>query len=93
MMKEKVSKELLGRTWKLLEIKLYSKNMIKGMNTWQSPFKVCQTLSKLNKIGTPKLGQENKEIDDNMQGLMHESWCQQIVYQKKVEDSPTLSVM
>ena len=32
--KEKVKKEYLGRTRKLLETKQYSKNLIKGINTW-----------------------------------------------------------
>ena len=33
-MKEKIKKEYLGRTRKLLETKLYNWNHIKGMNTW-----------------------------------------------------------
>ena len=33
-MKEKIKKEYLGRTRKLLETKLYSKKRIKGINTW-----------------------------------------------------------
>ena len=32
--KEKIKKEYLRRTRKLLEIKLYSRNLIKGINTW-----------------------------------------------------------
>ena len=37
-MKGKIKKEYLRRTRKLLEIKLYSKNLIKGINTWAGPF-------------------------------------------------------
>ena len=33
-MKEKIKKEYLRKTRKLLETKLYSRNLIKGMNTW-----------------------------------------------------------
>ena len=36
-MKEKVKKEYLRRTRKLLETKLYSRNLIKGINTWAVP--------------------------------------------------------
>ena len=33
-MKNKIQKEYLRRTWKLLETKLSSRNLIKGINTW-----------------------------------------------------------
>ena len=33
-MKENIKKEYLRRTRKLLETKLYSKNLIKGINIW-----------------------------------------------------------
>ena len=36
-MKNKIQKEYLRRTRKLLEIKLSSRNLIKGMNTWAVP--------------------------------------------------------
>ena len=36
-MKEKIQKEYLRRTRKLLETKLSSKNLIKGINTWAAP--------------------------------------------------------
>ena len=36
-MKEKIKKEYLRRTRKLLEIKLYCRNLIKGINTWVIP--------------------------------------------------------
>ena len=37
-MKEKIRKEYLRRTRKLLKTKLYSRNLIKGINTWAVPF-------------------------------------------------------
>ena len=36
-MKEKIKKEYLRRTIKLLETKLFGKNLIKGINTWTVP--------------------------------------------------------
>ena len=36
-MKEKIQKEYLRRTRKLLETKLFSRNLIKGINTWAEP--------------------------------------------------------
>ena len=37
-MKDKIQKEYLRRTWKLLETKLFSRNLIKGINTWAVTF-------------------------------------------------------
>ena len=37
-MKDKIQKEYLRRTIKLLETKLSSQNLIKGINTWAVPF-------------------------------------------------------
>ena len=36
-MKEKIKKEYLRRARKLLETKLYSRNLVKGINTWAVP--------------------------------------------------------
>ena len=36
-MKDKIQKEYLRRTWKLLETKLSTRNLIKGINTWAVP--------------------------------------------------------
>ena len=36
-MKEKIKKEYLRKTRKLLETKLYSRNLVKGINTWAVP--------------------------------------------------------
>ena len=36
-MKDKIRKEYLRRTRKLLETKLFSRNLIKGINTWAAP--------------------------------------------------------
>ena len=40
-MKEKIQKEYLRRTRKLLETKLDSRNLIKGINTWAVPHVRC----------------------------------------------------
>ena len=37
-MREKIKKEYFRRTRKLLETKLYTRNLIKGINTWTDPF-------------------------------------------------------
>ena len=37
VMKEEILKEYIWRTRKLLETKLYSKNFMKGINTWSVP--------------------------------------------------------
>ena len=36
-MKDKIQKEYLRRTWKLLETKLYCRNLIKLIDTWAVP--------------------------------------------------------
>ena len=36
-MKEKIKKEYLSRTRKLLETKFDSRNLVKGINTWAAP--------------------------------------------------------
>ena len=36
-MEDKIQKEYLRRTRKLLETKLYSRNLTKGINTWSLP--------------------------------------------------------
>ena len=36
-MKDKIQKEYLKRTRKLLETKLFNRNLIKGINTWAVP--------------------------------------------------------
>ena len=36
-MRDKIQKEYIGRTRKLLETKLFRRNLIKGINTWAVP--------------------------------------------------------
>ena len=45
-MKNKIQKEYLRRTRKLLETKLSSKNLIKGINTWAGPEMNLEKLTK-----------------------------------------------
>ena len=40
-MKDKIQKEYLRRTRKLLETKLKSRNLIQGINTWTVPLVRC----------------------------------------------------
>ena len=40
-LKEKITNEYLRRTKRLLEIKLFSINLIKGINTWAVPLERC----------------------------------------------------
>ena len=47
-MKDKIQKEYLRRTRKLLKKKLYSRNLMKGINTWALPL-VKMNLNKWTK--------------------------------------------
>ena len=65
VMKDKIKKEYLRRTRKLLETKLSSRNLIKGINTWaellirySGPFQKWITEEQKN-------GPKNKETNDN----------------------------
>ena len=65
VMKEKIKKENLRRTRKLLETKLYSRNLIKGINIWavllvrySGPFLKWTREEKTN-------GPENKKTNDH----------------------------
>ena len=69
-MKEKIQKEYLRRTRKLLETKLNSRNLIKGINTWAIP---------LVRYSGPFLKwtrEELKQMDQRTRKLMtmHKAW-------------------
>ena len=61
-MKEKKKKEYLRRTRKLLETKLYSRNLIKEIDTWAAslPCKILGTILKVDIGRTLTNGLENK---------------------------------
>ena len=64
-MKEKVRKEFLKRTRKLLKIKLCSRNLVKEINTWTAPpCKILGTILKMDTGRTLINGPEDKNVDD-----------------------------
>ena len=66
-MKEKAAQR------KLLEINLYSRNPIKGINTWAcTPYKLFGIILKMNKEGNQTNGSEDKKGDDHTQSLTSE---------------------
>ena len=68
-MKRKVKKEYLRRTRKLLETKLCSSNLFKGINTWAVPIiRYSGPFLKWTREELRQDGPENKETDDNAQG-------------------------
>ena len=60
--KEKSKKEYLWRTRKLLETKLYRRNLIKGVNPWTV---YLGTILEVDKGRTSTNGPENKKIYSN----------------------------
>ena len=63
-MKENIRKEYVRRTRKLIETKLYSRNLIKVINTWAvSPCKIFETILKMDKEGTHTNGPEDRKVD------------------------------
>ena len=62
VMKEKIKKEYLRRTRKLLETKLYSRNLFERIYTWAVPL---GTNLKVNESKTSRNWRENKKINDD----------------------------
>ena len=63
---EKIKKEYLRRTIKLLENELYRRNLNKEINTWAVPLrKIVRTILKVDERRTPINGLENKKIYDD----------------------------
>ena len=65
--KENILKEYFWRTRKLLETKLYRRNLIRGINTWAvyPSCKILGTVLKMNEGRTSTNGPENKKINDH----------------------------
>ena len=63
-MKEKIKKEHLTRTRKLLETKLYSRNLVKGINTW------AVLLVRYLGLFLKWTGEELKQMDQRTRKLM-----------------------
>ena len=65
-MKEKVKKEYLRRIRKLLKTKLYSRNLIKGINTWAiPPCKILGAILKVDEGRTYTNRPENKKSQED----------------------------
>ena len=64
-MKEKIKKEYLRRTRKLLESKLYCRNLVKGINIWVPPHrKILESILEMDLRRTWTNGPENKKTND-----------------------------
>ena len=74
-MREKIQKEYLRKTRKLLETKLSSRNLIKGINTWAVPL-VRYSDQRRNKA-------KNKETNDHAYGITSQRWRWQTICIKK----------
>ena len=65
-MKDMTRKEYLRRTRKLLETKLSSRNLIKGINTWAVPLvRYSGLLSQVDPRGTETNGPKDKKTNDH----------------------------
>ena len=65
-MKDKTRKEYLRRTRKLLETKLSSRNLIKGINTWAVPFvRYSGPFLKWTRDELKQMDQRTKKINDH----------------------------
>ena len=68
--KEKIQKEYLRRTRKLLETKLNSRNLIKGINTWAAPLvRYSGPFLKWTRDELKKNGPKNMKTNDNALGI------------------------
>ena len=65
-MKEKIQKEYLRRTRKLLETKLNCRNLIKGVNTWAVPLvRYSGPFLKWSREELKQMDQNNNKTNDN----------------------------
>ena len=81
-MKEIILKEYLSGTRKLLETKLYSRDLIKGINTW-AIFLVRYSGPFLKWTKEEPNRPENKKTNYHAKGLTSQRWRWQIVCFKK----------
>ena len=69
-MKDKIQKEYVTSTRKLLETKLFSRNLIKGINTWAVPLvRYSDPFLKWSRDEFKQMDQENKKTTDNALGI------------------------
>ena len=66
-MKYKIQKQYIRRTRKLLQAKLYSRNLIKGINTWPVPLvRYSEPFLKWNRCELKQMDQRTRKL-----GTMH----------------------
>ena len=86
-LKDKIKKEYLRRTRKLLETKLHSKNLVKGMNTWAVPFVIYSgPFLKWTKVELQQMNQRIRKFMTMHKGLTYQWWRRQTVWVKKEEE-------
>ena len=83
MKEKKIKKDYLRRTKKLLETKLYSRNLIKRINTWAvSLVRYSGPFSKWTRKKLEQMGQRTR-TNYHTQGLASQRWCWQTIRIKK----------
>ena len=80
-MKEKIKKEYFRRVRKLLETKLYSRNLIKGINTWA--VLLVRYSEPFLKWTWQELKQMGQKTNDHTQGIASKRWRWQTISVKK----------
>ena len=86
--RERVSKEYLRRIWKLLEIKVSSRNLIKRINIWADP------LVRYSGPFLKCIREELQQMDQRTRKLMtmHKALNPRDDIDRKEEDSPALKI-
>ena len=86
-MKAKIQKEYLRRTRKLLEIKLSSRNLIKGINTWVIPLvRYSGPFLKWTRDELRQMDQRTRKLMTMHKALHPETTLTDYMYQEKRED-------
>ena len=82
--KNKIQKEYLRRTRKLLETKLSCRNLIKGMNTWAVPLVRCSgPFLKWTRDELRQMDQRTRKRIDHAQGITSQGCSWQTICTKK----------
>ena len=82
-MKEDIKKAYIRKTRKLLETKLFSRNLVKWINSWAvPPRKIFGTILEVD-WRTQTNEPENKKINDHAKGIASQRWRWQIYVSRK----------
>ena len=95
-MKEKIQKEYLRRTRKLLETKLYSRKRIKGINTWAVPLvRYSGTFLKWTRDELKQIDQRTRKLMTMHKALHPRDHVDRLYVSKKreEEDLPALKTV